>query len=89
MATNEAHRINQAKKLIKDVETKLAKWDERSQFKLKGIGNLSRSDLDTLVLYANIFLRTGHFHQFREPDGEIGELMRKYEIIDDETFKFY
>ena len=29
-----------AKQLIKDIDKELEKWDERSQFKLKGIGNL-------------------------------------------------
>lgn len=45
--------IKASNKLKKEIETKILKWNERSQFKLKGIGNLSMSDLDTLVFYAD------------------------------------
>lgn len=42
-----------AKKLISDIESKRLKWNERSSFTIKGVKNLSLSDLDTLELYAN------------------------------------
>lgn len=45
--------IKGSKKLKKDIETKILKWNERSSFKIKGIGNLSMSDMDTLTMYAD------------------------------------
>lgn len=41
-----------ADQLISDIRLKRANWNERSSFTLKGIKNLSNSDLDTLILYA-------------------------------------
>lgn len=38
--------------LLKTINEKLNKWDERSSFSIRGVNNLSRSDLGTLELYA-------------------------------------
>jgi hypothetical protein len=51
--------VNQnAQTLIKDCQTQMAKNEYRTST-LKGIRNLSRSDLDILVLYAETFLCNG------------------------------
>lgn len=60
-------------KLLKDIEKKKETWDERSCFKMKGIGNISRADLDTIELYA----RTGGVG-LRKPLCEVGEVLAKY-----------
>ena len=75
--------IKQAEKLIKDVHTKIDKWNERSQFKVKGVGNLSRSDMDTLEYYAETFIKNGGygFPGLLEPLGNIREVFVKYEMI--------
>ena len=49
--------IKQAQKIIKDINKKILAWNERSQFTIKGVKNLSRADLDSLVLYAETYER--------------------------------
>ena len=44
-------------KLIADVNKKIDRWNERSQFTLKGVRNLSRSDMDDLLMAADCFKR--------------------------------
>jgi hypothetical protein len=77
----------QAFTLIKDVKKKLDTWDERSQFKMKGVGNLSRSDLDSLVLYAQAFVRSNGqgFDGFMEPRGDIAKVLKGYGMIKEEN----
>lgn len=79
MANN---NIKNAEKLIKDIEKKILNWNERSQFRLKGIGNLSRADLDSLELYANTYIRSGGygFPGLMKPMGSIAEVLEKYGI---------
>ena len=55
----EENKRKAALKLLSDIEKKIAKWNERSSFTLKGVKNLSMSDLDTLQLYANTLLNYG------------------------------
>lgn len=59
--------------LIKDVESKIASWNERSMFKLKGVGNLSKSDMETLELYAI----TGGIGLMK-PRNEVAKVLEKY-----------
>jgi len=63
--------------LIEDIEIARRNWDERSQFKLAGIGNLSNSDLDTLELYA----REYNGFNLMEPTGNIKAILKKYNVI--------
>ncbi len=36
-------------KLKKDIENAVIRWNERSQFRIGGVGNLSRSDIDIML----------------------------------------
>jgi len=78
--------IKNAQKLIQDIEKKISNWNERSQFRLKGVGNLSRSDLDDLELYANTYIHSGGygFPGLMKPLGSIAEVLEKYGIITQE-----
>jgi hypothetical protein len=82
----EMQRYNECVKgsflLIKDIKKKRDEWDERSQFKLKGVGNLSRSDLDDLDLYACACLDNGgySFSPYRDPSGDIKKILDAYGI---------
>jgi len=77
--------VKNAVKLIKDIDKKKSKWNERSQFKIKSVGNLSFSDLGTLELYANQYIsnaengRTG-FNGLMQPRGNIEKVLSKYEL---------
>lgn len=72
--------MDNAKKLIKDVDKKIDNWNERSQFKMKGIGNLSFSDMETLKLYAEEKLRYGNINNLLKPMGNIAEVLKTYNI---------
>lgn len=75
--------MKNAEQLINDVEEAKSKWDERSQFKIKGVGNLSMSDLDQLVLYANTYIdNSSSFRGLMEPMGDIKKVLDKYGIKD-------
>ena len=69
-----------AEKLIKDIEVKIRNWNERSGFTIKGVKNLSMSDLDTLVLYSKTCIRTGRFEGLMEPRGSIKAVLDLYGI---------
>lgn len=74
--------MRNAQKLIKDVNEKIEKWNERSCFTIKGVKNLSRSDMDTLILYAEHYIMSGgnNFSGLMEPLGNIKEVLNKYDI---------
>ena len=74
-------KIQGALKLKKDVEAKFEKWNERSMFTVKGVKNLSQSDLDTLTLYAENTLMVGSFAGLMEPLGDIRNVLQKYKIV--------
>lgn len=75
--------IENAIKLIKDVNKKLEKWDERSNFTVKGVRNLSMSDMDTIVLYAETYIRNGGygFTGLMKPLGGVEKVLSKYGLI--------
>ena len=83
-------QINNAKKLKKDIETKISKWNERSNFSLKGIKNLSRADLDTLDLYANYIINYGSYimapSPLMQPLGDIEKVLEKYQCLEKSFF---
>lgn len=72
-----------AAKLIKEIDNKLNSWNERSQFKIKGIKNLSRADLDMLRIYAEQVLRTGNFSGLMKPMGNEKLVLEKFDLVDD------
>ena len=67
---------------MKDIDKALSNWNEYSSFKLKNIGNLSCSDLDTLKLYSRQYLANGgnSFSPYREPLGEVKQVLEAYNI---------
>lgn len=75
--------IRDAERLLEVIDLKLASWDERSQFKLGGVGNLSRSDLDTLQLYAETYINNGGrgFEGLMKPLGDIRLVLEKHNLV--------
>lgn len=81
------NKIKQATKAIKDVETKIKSWNERSNFTLKGVKNLSMSDMETIKYYSEVAIKNigfGYpiFHGIMEPLGSLKEVLEKYNLID-------
>ena len=79
-------QIKKAEKLMQDIETKVSKWNERSSFTMKGIKNLSMSDLDSLMLYAqrlrvNKSMGLPNFQGLIEPLGDVRKVLEKYDLI--------
>ena len=73
--------MNGVNKLISDVNKKLRNWNERSNFTLKGVRNLSPADLDTLVLYAENYDGYGGFNGLMKPVGDIAEVLKAYGLM--------
>lgn len=70
-----------AKVLLRDIDRLFMAWNEKSMFSIKGVKNLSVSDLETLQLYAEELLRTGNLNSFMPPMGGIKTVLEKYELI--------
>ncbi len=79
--------IKNAIKLMKDVEMKIDKWNGRS-ITLKGVKNLSRADLDSLVLYAQKFIENNGygFYGYMKPLGSIKKVLDSYGISEQCSF---
>jgi hypothetical protein len=75
-------KIQNAEKLIKDVEKKIMN-SEYGSVTLKGVKNLSRSDLETIIMYAQTFIKNygEGFYGLMEPRGQVEELFKKYNVI--------
>ncbi len=65
-------------KLKKDVQVELMYWDERSQFTLAGVTNLSKSDMDTLLLYCDTWLTNGNVNSLMPLRGNLLDVWNKY-----------
>ena len=70
-----------AEQLIKDIKKARNNWDERSQFVLAGVDNLSVADLDVLELYAEYSLKYGSFAGLMEPLGSISKVLDAYRVL--------
>lgn len=44
-----------SKKLRKDIRQRLDKWNERSTFKISGVKNVTRADMDTLIMCCDYY----------------------------------
>lgn len=76
--------MNQQKALdlINEINKKKESWNEIDQFSLKGVQNLSTSDLDTLELYATAVLHTGTWKgTLMSPLGDIEKVLAKYDLL--------
>lgn len=60
------------KRLEQDINKALDNWNERSSFRIRGVKNLSRSDLDTILLY----VETGG-RGLMKPVGYVAEVLEK------------
>jgi hypothetical protein len=67
--------------LLDDIESAIRDWDERSCFTLDNVENLSKSDLDTLELYASTYVKCGSFGDLAKPMGDIRKVLVNYGVI--------
>lgn len=71
------------RKLMKDIEKARNEWNEYSPFRIRGVGGLSPSDLDTIELYA----QTGGQGLMR-PLGPVKDVLEKYGYEHHQSFGF-
>lgn len=75
--------MKNAEKLLTDVRKKLNSKQDARTVTLKGVKNLSVSDLETLELYAQTIIRNGRYTGIlMKPLGGVGEVMAKYNLIE-------
>lgn len=53
---------------------------------IKGVKNLSRSDLDTIELYAETIDRQGSYSGLITPVGGVAEVLKKYGYVVEKEF---
>lgn len=73
-------RRDKARKFLTMLERKIDNWDERSCFTVCGVKNLSRSDMDDLILYTEHFIEYGYFIGLRESLGSIAEVLKNADL---------
>ena len=76
-------RRDKARKFLAMLERKIDNWDERSCFTVCGVKNLSRSDMDDLILYTEHFIEYGYFIGLRERLGRIAEVLKNADLKGD------
>lgn len=74
-----ANKLMSAIALLSTIRSKRENWDERSNFKIKGVSNLSNSDLDTLEMYAQCIYQHGTYQgRLMQPYGGVGDVLKEY-----------
>lgn len=75
--------MENAKKLLADVRKKLQFREDARTVTLKGVKNLSISDLETLELYAQTIIKNGQYTGLlMKPLGGVGDVMEKYGLVE-------
>lgn len=67
-------------RLRKDISDKLSHWDEHSNFTLAGVNNLSRSDLNTLLMCCDFHDKYGDMGGIAYFSKEIMAVLDKYSV---------
>ncbi len=79
-------KISNAKKLLSDITKALNDGQECRTRTIRGVRNLSVSDLQTLKLYAETILRDGSYRPYlKKPLGGVAEVMAKYKLLDNDS----
>ena len=71
-------KIEKANKMLRDIQSKIDSWNERSQFTLKGVHNLSRSDMDSIIMYGTAIINFGNYSCYMEPRCEVRDVLCAY-----------
>lgn len=74
------HKTLNTPRLRKDIAEKMANWDERSNFTLAGVKNLSRSDLNTLLMCCDFHDKYGDMGGIAYLSKEIMAVLEKYSV---------
>ena len=80
----DSERRDKAEKFLAMLKRKIYNWDEWFCFTVCDVKNLSRSDMDDLILYTKHFIEYGYFKGLREPRGSVAEVLKRAGVIDDQ-----
>ena len=72
---------NKAQKLIDSVKKKIANSEYRT-VTMNGVKNLSRADLEEIIMYAEQIRDKGSYDGFMQPRGGVGEVLKKAGLIE-------
>ncbi len=80
-STKIANKVKAAKRLIETCEREIFK-SEYSLFTIRGVENLSRSDVDTIILYCEYYIKNKTIGGLMPPRGGVADVLKKIEIVD-------
>lgn len=76
-----ANKVKAARRLIETCEREIFK-SEYALFTIRGVENLSRSDVDTIMLYCEYFIKNKTIGGLMPPRGGVAEVLKKIDITD-------
>ena len=71
-----------SKKLRKDIERRLEKWNERSVFKFSGVKGVTRADMDTLLMCCNYYDEHGSLYGLSYFSPEVKQVLVVYGALE-------
>jgi hypothetical protein len=79
-----AETAKRVKTLENTINKKIDSWNERSMFTISGVKNLSRSDLDTILLYTETISKEGCYTGYlRKPLGEVRSVLAANGLLEE------
>jgi hypothetical protein len=76
-----ANKVKAAKRLIDTCERAIL-GSEYSLYSIRGVENLSRSDVDMIIYYCNYFITNKTIGGLMPPRGGVGEVLKKIDIVE-------
>ena len=76
------YKNKNTEKLRAVIKKKIAAWNEFSTFTINGVRNLSRSDLDMLLMCCDWYEREGNLNEFARLGYEVRSVLGKYQMLE-------
>lgn len=76
-----ANQVKAAKRLIDTCEREIFKG-EYGVYNIRGVENLSRSDVDTIIFYCQYYIKNKTIGGLMPPRGGVGEVLKKINLVD-------
>lgn len=64
-----------------DISIALARWNEYSHFRLAGVENLTRADIDTLLMCCDYYDQHGNLNGLRFFSPEVKAVLKNYGML--------
>ena len=76
-----ANKVKAAKRLIDTCERAIL-GSEYSLYSIRGVENLSRSDVDTIIFYCQYYIKNKTIGGLMPPRGGVGEVLKKINLTE-------